>query len=874
MHRTVSHRTVCRPGRLAWLALLGALIALAGTSGRAQQGQGRARHLFEPRGQAVADTPDGRVDRTRKRGRRVRANADALRQADTAGGNDILTLNLFDDVQLRARQSRIERTLSGGTVWKGTLLDVAGEATFAVTDGVIAGTIFAGDKVFEVLYAGSGEHEVREIDPAEFPTDDPHADPPPVTGDPQAQAEAAAIDAAIAADMAPDAASQIDVMVIWTPAARSAAGGSSAIQSVVDLAVANTNSAYGNSGVTQRVRLVYSGELAHTESGISTDLSRMVAASDGFLDQIPTMRNTYGADVVTLLGEGYTSAGACGLGYLMTSVSASFAGYAFNVVDRTCAAGNLSYAHELGHNMGLHHDPANASGSPAYSYAYGYQHPQGLFRTVMAYACPSGACPRVLHFANPSVNYSGMPTGTASQNTALALNNTAPTVANFRQAVSGSCSYSLGASSISVGSGAAQSSVSVTAGSGCSWTASSNVAWITFTSGASGTGNGTVGYTVAANSAATARTGVIAVAGRTLTITQTGAPCAYSLSPASASVSGGGASGSVTLTTMSGCTASAISSASWLTVTSGATGSASRTVTYTVAANTGTARSAAILVGGQTFTVNQSKRPNGSRANSAKADFTGDSMADLLWQHQDGAVGLWKMNGISATETVLLTPGQVDPVWKMVGSGDLDGDDKPEIVWQHQTGGWLCAWFMTGTSVQQVVFLNPNRADTNEWKIAAVADINGDAKADLIWQHHQGGLVVWYMNGATRIGSAYLNPWSVAGNDWKIVGAGDVNGDLKPDLIWQQSSGGLLGAWLMNGVTATSMVLLNPGQVSPNEWTIRAVVDLDGDGHTDLVWQHYNGGVGAWLMNGTTATSMQLLQPASVPTGWRLVGPK
>ncbi len=87
-------------------------------------------------------------------------------------------------------------------------------------------------------------------------------------------------------------------------------------------------------------------------------------------------------------------------------------------------------------------------------------------------------------------------------------------------------------------------------------------------------------------------------------------------------------------------------------------------------------------------------------------------------------------------------------------------------------------------------------------------------RADLIWQHDQGGLPVWYMNGATRIGSEYLNPSTVGGNDWKIVGAGDVNGDQKPDLIWQQSSGGLIGAWLMNGATAASFVMLNPGQVN------------------------------------------------------------
>ena len=81
------------------------------------------------------------------------------------------------------------------------------------------------------------------------------------------------------------------------------AGGASAMQSLVDLAVAATNTAYGNSSVTQRIRLVYAGEIAYTEAGISSDLSRLAGTADGYMDTVHTLRNTYGADVVTLVGE-------------------------------------------------------------------------------------------------------------------------------------------------------------------------------------------------------------------------------------------------------------------------------------------------------------------------------------------------------------------------------------------------------------------------------------------------------------------------------------------------------------------------------------------------------------------------------------------
>jgi hypothetical protein len=88
------------------------------------------------------------------------------------------------------------------------------------------------------------------------------------------------------------------------------------------------------------------------------------------------------------------------------------------------------------------------------------------------------------------------------------------------QAGIATCSYALSASSASVGSAATTGSVGVTAGASCTWTAVSNVSWITVTSGASRTGSGTVGYSVAANTLSTSRTGTITIGGNTYTVTQ------------------------------------------------------------------------------------------------------------------------------------------------------------------------------------------------------------------------------------------------------------------------------------------------------------------------------------------------------------------
>jgi sugar lactone lactonase YvrE len=84
-----------------------------------------------------------------------------------------------------------------------------------------------------------------------------------------------------------------------------------------------------------------------------------------------------------------------------------------------------------------------------------------------------------------------------------------------------SCVSALTPSSATAAAVGGAGTIPVTAATGCAWTAVSNAAWITIASGASGSGNGTVGYTVAAATGAQ-RTGTIAVAGQTFTVTQAG----------------------------------------------------------------------------------------------------------------------------------------------------------------------------------------------------------------------------------------------------------------------------------------------------------------------------------------------------------------
>jgi hypothetical protein len=181
------------------------------------------------------------------------------------------------------------------------------------------------------------------------------------------------------------------------------------------------------------------------------------------------------------------------------------------------------------------------------------------------------------------------------------------TIANqtFQVTQAGSCATTLNPASQSVAATAGSATFAVASASGCSWTASTTTPWITITSGASGNGNGTVAFDIAANTGPQ-RVGTITAAGQTHTVTQAGS-CASSINPASQTVpAGGGAATTVAVTIPAGCTWTSSTATPWITITNGASGTGNGSVDFTTAANTGPQRVGTLTIAGQTHTVTQS----------------------------------------------------------------------------------------------------------------------------------------------------------------------------------------------------------------------------------------------------------------------------
>ena len=170
----------------------------------------------------------------------------------------------------------------------------------------------------------------------------------------------------------------------------------------------------------------------------------------------------------------------------------------------------------------------------------------------------------------------------------------------------GSCTTTIAPPSQSVpAAGGNATSITVTAAAGCNWTATPSQNWLTITSGASGTGNGTVGVSVAANTGP-ARSATVTIAGQTHTVSQaTG--CTYSITPTSHALDEDAQTPpAITVTTVAGCTWTAVSNDSFITVENGASGTGPGTVTYKVSKNNGNSpRTGTLTIAGRTFTVVQ-----------------------------------------------------------------------------------------------------------------------------------------------------------------------------------------------------------------------------------------------------------------------------
>ena len=345
----------------------------------------------------------------------LRSRLTRLEANELAG--EALRLELFDGEAVDLVRERLVPVGPEGHTWVGYARGEEGSSVvLSVSRGVLSGSVRLASGQYRIRPLGPGLHRIEEVAPLSEPPERQPLSPgrasrPPATID---------LD-----DI--DGGTELDLLVVYTPRARRAAGGSDAMAALVGLGLAEANLALEKSGVETRLRLVELAEVPFSEAGrAESDLEILKQENDGALDEVHELRDAFGADLVQLVVE---EGDGCGIAYSMGRARASFSEWAFSVVERSCIDTTFAMAHELGHNLGCDHAPEDPTTKGAFAYSFGYKDLVAGVRTIMAY----GPGRRVARFSNPRVLFGGVPSGTERQDNARSLNELHATAARFRR---------------------------------------------------------------------------------------------------------------------------------------------------------------------------------------------------------------------------------------------------------------------------------------------------------------------------------------------------------------------------------------------------------------------------------------------------------
>ena len=458
-----------------------------------------------------------------------------------------LTLNPGDGGPPRPVTVLVSRSTStprGYALAGGVEGEDGGRCVLVVNGSLLAGTLWLPDGVFSIGTVAEGDYVATRVPRRRLPLAPPRLPPP------QALPRGAPPPAAASDD---GGMSQVDVLVLWSPAARTPLGGLARTEAKVDLFVAAANDAYQQGGVAQRLELVGAAEIDYRDETVE-HIDLLPDAEDGFLDQIHELRDSAAADIVTLVGELEIG----GIAILMAELHPEFASFAFNMVDARVPLPTV-YAHELGHNMGLQHDrfetlrrlppslPPDAK-LALFPYSFGYvnqrafRHGSPCFHTIMAYPDQCDEAGRVAIplplFSHPEQRFpppDGDPVGAPEDqiqtgflgpaHAVRSLNETRRTVAAFRDGSAG-CRYDLapasGADPLALQANGDSLIVEIATDAGCAWRAHHQEDFLAIVGTDAGTGPGAVEYQVRPNPGVF-RAGVLSIAARTIAVRQHGA---------------------------------------------------------------------------------------------------------------------------------------------------------------------------------------------------------------------------------------------------------------------------------------------------------------------------------------------------------------
>jgi peptidyl-Asp metalloendopeptidase len=337
-----------------------------------------------------------------------RFDAGPLHAQLTQRPSDTVILAPFAGVRLRFDTTRLEDLGGDGYLWEAEVeSDVYGQSSLTFNEHGMFGTVQVGQRIYEFMPVKTGVVLVTQYNQASFPLESMPREPAVDGPELEPPADGPAV------DDVPDVPDDALRVMLVLPRPYSYLCGR--FPSLLPIDFRRLVAATYRSNLNRVFNAIRPTGVSADVVVHCVDYEPIGGDLNGDLDWVQTdadiadARDTQAADLVSLI---VPDASYCGRAYLNFPVTPQAERTGFSVVRGSCALGNYTFAHELGHNLGMRHDRITdgAAESPDCNYGYFFAYQLRLAflrltrqaRTVMAYPGPCDSCERHGLYSNPT----------------------------------------------------------------------------------------------------------------------------------------------------------------------------------------------------------------------------------------------------------------------------------------------------------------------------------------------------------------------------------------------------------------------------------------------------------------------------------------
>lgn len=224
---------------------------------------------------------------------------------------------------------------------------------------------------------------------------------------------------------------------------------------------------------------------------------------------------------------------------------------------------------------------------------------------------------------------------------------------------------------------------------------------------------------------------------------------------------------------------------------------------------------------------------------SVDNDFNGDGRSDILWRTSTGTI----FNFLGTTNGGVINNGgnssvAVDPAYSVAGLGDFNGDGRTDILWRNPTNGVVFNFLGTASGGFTSNGANSTVNVDNAYQVAGTGDFNGDGRTDILWRNSSTGVIFNFLGTASGgFSNNGDNSYVAVGTSTQVAGIGDFDGDGRSDILWRNGAGTIFnflgtasGGYANNGGNSSVTV--------DNAWHIASTADFNGDNRADILWRN------------------------------------